>query len=178
MGDVSARRNVVLTGFMGTGKTTVGRLLAERLGYEFVDTDAVIEAEHGPIPGIFAASGEVRFRELEREVASDLAHRSSTVISTGGRMLLDVDNAAALSATGEIVCLTASVDTVLARVGGDRGAATRPMLAGSDARQRVTELMAERAAGYGRFRSVATDDLSPADVVDAILAALAPAVDG
>ncbi len=81
--------NVVLTGFMATGKTTVGRLLAERLGYEFVDTDQLIEQRHGPIPAIFRESGEGEFRRLERSVADELAARRQLVISTGGRLLLD-----------------------------------------------------------------------------------------
>jgi shikimate kinase len=86
-------RNVVLTGFMGTGKTTVGRLLAERLGYGFVDTDALIVARHGPIAEIFAGRGEGEFRRLEAEVAAELADRTGLVIATGGRMLLDHGNA-------------------------------------------------------------------------------------
>ena len=67
------RHNVVLTGFMGTGKTTVGRLLAEDLGYEFVDTDELIERRHGPIAEIFASRGEEAFRQIERDVAAELA---------------------------------------------------------------------------------------------------------
>lgn len=87
-------------------------------------------------------------------------------------MLVDDDNAAALGATGDIVCLTASVDTILARVGGDRGAATRPMLAGADARDRVRELLAERAEAYSQFTAVATDDRTPNTIVDEIVALL------
>ena len=81
--------NVVLTGFMGTGKTTVGRLLADLLGYEFVDTDEVIEQRYGPIETIFRERGEDAFRTIEREVAGELAGADRRVISTGGRMMLD-----------------------------------------------------------------------------------------
>lgn len=164
------RRNVVLTGFMATGKTTVGRVLAAELGYDFVDTDALIEAEHGPIPQIFADHGEGRFRQLEREVAAELALRRGLVVSTGGRMLVDVVNADVLGATGDIVCLTASVDTIVERVGPS--AASRPLLAGGDVRARVAELLAERAPSYARFVQVATDDKTPSRIAADIVAAV------
>ena len=79
-----AARNLVLTGFMGTGKTTVGRILADRLGYGFVDTDEVIESRAGPIPEIFDRDGEEAFREMERSVARELSGRTGLVIATGG----------------------------------------------------------------------------------------------
>ena len=76
------RDNIVLTGFMATGKTTVGRLLADALDCEWVDTDALIEERYGPITEIFRTNGEKAFRELERDVAADLAGRRGLVIST------------------------------------------------------------------------------------------------
>ena len=158
-----ADRNVVLTGFMGTGKTTVGRVLAARLGYEFVDTDDVIESRHGPIPTIFAERGEDAFRRYEREVAGELAARWGLVIATGGRMMIDAVNAECLGATGDVFCLVASIDTILERVAAG-GAASRPMLAGDDVRERVERLLAERAPGYATFRSIETDGREPADV--------------
>ncbi|HEY5662911.1 MAG TPA: shikimate kinase [Ilumatobacter sp.] len=161
-------RNVILTGFMGTGKTTVGRLLADRLGFEFVDTDTLIESRHGPIPGIFREHGEGGFRRLEREVADELAGRGRLVISTGGRLMVDDANAARLAATGEVFCLTATVDTILARVAADGGATERPLLAGDDVRDRITGLLAERAAAYGRFRQIDTEGRSPAEIVEQI----------
>jgi shikimate kinase len=166
------RRNVVLTGFMGTGKTTIGRLVAARLGYEFVDTDVVIEAEHGPIPQIFAEHGEGEFRRLEREVAKRLSAATGLVVSTGGRMMVDPVNARCLSATGIVFCLTASVDTILARVTADGSHAIRPMLAGDDVRTRVTELLAERSSAYESFRQVATDRRSPDEIAEIIVGAV------
>jgi shikimate kinase len=166
------RRNVVLTGFMGTGKTTVGRLLAARLGYEFVDTDAVIEQRHGPVPAIFAEHGERAFRAIERQVAAELGDRDGLVISTGGRMLLDPANEHALSAHGEVFCLTASVDEIWRRV--SHSTDDRPLLAGPDPRQRIVELLAERRAGYARFPQVPTDGRQPAAIVDEIVHSLAP----
>lgn len=164
--------NVVLTGFMGTGKTTVGRLLAARLGFGFVDTDAVIEERHGPIPTIFAERGEGEFRRIEREVAAELAERDGMVVSTGGRLLLDAVNAEALQRTGRVFCLSATVDTIVARVAPSGRAAGRPLLGGADARERITALLAERAEGYGRFEQVVTDGRTPAEIVDEIEALL------
>lgn len=161
------RRNIVLTGFMGTGKTTVGRALAERLGAELVDTDDIIEQRHGPIPQIFANDGEEHFRELEREVARELSTRHGLVVSTGGRMMVDSVNAAVLGATSLVVCLTATPDTIYRRV--RRGIESRPMLAGDDPRGRIAALLAERAPAYGRFVQVATDDRSVDDIVDDIV---------
>ena len=84
--------NLVLTGFMATGKTTVGRSLAERLGLEFVDTDLLIESMHGPISQIFEQKGEEWFRSIERGVAAELGTKTGLVIATGGRLLLDPEN--------------------------------------------------------------------------------------
>ena len=163
-------RNVVLTGFMGTGKTTVGRVLAAELGYEFVDTDGAIEARHGPIPEIFAERGEGEFRSFERGVAAELADRSGLVVATGGRMMVDAVNARVLSATGDVFCLVATVDTILERVAEGGDAASRPMLAGDDVRERVERLLAERADSYGTFRAVVTDGRGPAEIASEIVA--------
>ena len=160
--------NVVLTGFMGTGKTTVGRLLAERLGYEFVDTDQVVEQRHGPISQIFRERGEGEFRRLERDLAEELSERDRLVISTGGRLMLDTVNAARLGASGDVFCLTASVDTILARVVAEDSAVERPLLVGSDVRRRITRLLEDRAPAYAEFGQVDTEGRSPAEIVDEI----------
>jgi shikimate kinase len=165
---VGERRNVVLTGFMATGKTTVGRVLAERLGYELVDTDTLIEDRSGPIPQIFVEYGEEEFRRMEREVAAELAGRERLVISTGGRMMVDPVNVAALAGSGDVFCLTASVDTIVERLEA-AGTDSRPMLAGHDLRTRVTDLLAARTAAYAEFTQVATDGLTPDQIADAIV---------
>lgn len=162
------RRNVVLTGFMATGKTTVGRVLAEQLGFELVDTDTLIEDRHGPIPQIFVEYGEEEFRRMEREVAAELADRERLVISTGGRMMVDPVNVAALAGSGDVFCLTASVDTIVDRLQA-AGTDSRPLLAGHDLRTRVLELLAARAAAYAEFTQVATDGLTPDQIADAIV---------
>lgn len=163
----TVRRNVVLTGFMGTGKTTVGRVLAARLGAAFVDTDAVVEERHGPIPAIFADRGEAAFRDLEREVASELAQRSGLVVATGGRLMVDPVNAEQLGRTGRVICLTATPDTILERIGAQ--IETRPMLAGGDARSRIESLLSERSAAYRQFVQVATDGRTVDEIVDEII---------
>jgi len=164
-----ARTNVVLTGFMGTGKTTVGRLLAQRLGYEFVDTDAVIEERHGSIPAIFADRGETGFRAIERELARELADRRCLVVATGGRMMLDPDNEVSLGSGGTVFCLTAPGEVILRRVLDDESPVERPLLAGDDAAGRIAELLAERAPLYRRYPQVATEDRSPEEIVDDLL---------
>jgi shikimate kinase len=157
---------VVLTGFMGTGKTTVGRLLADRLGYEFVDTDAIIEERHGSIPQIFAAHGERTFRRYEREVAAELAARDRLVISTGGRLMLDPANAELLGGGAHVFCLTARLDTILARVTAAGVADERPLLAGSDVEERIARLLEARAGAYAEFAQIATDLRTPEAVAD------------
>jgi len=162
------RRNVVLTGFMGTGKTTVGRLLAAEIGFEFVDTDAVIESRHGAVPTIFAEQGEVAFRSIEREVAVELAERDGLVIATGGGLMVDPGTAAVLESGGRVLCLVASAESVLERVLADASGAERPLLADPDPSRRIIELLAARADAYARFTPVHTDGRAPADIASEI----------
>ena len=154
---------------MGTGKTTVGRILAGRLGFGFVDTDEVIESRFGPIHEIFERDGEEAFRDMERSVACELADRRGLVISTGGRMMLDPECAACLEPEADVFCLTADPDTIIERIGDP---ARRPLLAGPDAPERVRELLEERAEGYGRFASVDTEGRSAEEVAAALMSLL------
>ncbi len=180
---MSGGRNIVLTGFMGTGKTAVGRALAQQTGRELVDTDVVIVERAGPIPEIFERRGEDEFRRLERAVARELAGRTGLVIATGGATMLDPANRAALAATGDVVCLTADTDAIVERVTAGGGAARRPLLAGGDpgdpgdpeggVRARVEALLVERAEGYGRFPQVDTTGRPPSEAAGAVLAVIA-----
>ncbi len=159
--------NIILTGFMGTGKTTVGRLLAARLGRPFVDTDdLIVERDGRAIADIFNEDGETRFRELEAEVAGELARRRGLVIATGGRLMLDPGNAATLGATGPVFCLSAEPATILERVAAEDG--RRPLLAVDDPERRVRALLQRRAAAYARFRTVDTVGRSPGEVAETI----------
>lgn len=159
-----ADRNIVLTGFMGTGKSTVGRRLATRLGFAWIDTDRLIEERHGPIPEIFARAGETVFRGIERNIAAELAPLTRQVISTGGRMLLDADNIRAFSRHGRIFCLFAEADVLVARL--MRSPTPRPLLQRDDPEAEIRALLDDRRRGYARFTQVRTSDGPPEEVVD------------
>ncbi|MBK9122227.1 MAG: shikimate kinase [Chloroflexi bacterium] len=124
---MSKPANIVLTGFMGTGKSTVGKLVADELRMSFVDTDTLIQSRAGrAIPAIFAEDGEAVFRAMERDVCVELAAQHGLVVATGGGMLVDPRNRAAFAATALIVCLWASPGTIAARLAGNSG---RPLAA-------------------------------------------------
>jgi len=168
---MSPESNLILTGFMGTGKTTVGRLVAQKLGREFIDTDLVIEERHGPIHEIFEHQGEPAFRDIERALARELGRRSGLVIATGGRMLLDPENVEELSKNGRIFCLVATPEEIYDRFTRDPCRVSRPLLDVEDPKQRIVELLDERAADYARFSQLATDHIEP-DVIAQELADL------
>ena len=163
--------NIVLAGFMGCGKTTVGLLLAERLDRPFVDTDAELEARSGKSVGrIFAEDGQAAFREQEAVLCAQLASVGGLVIACGGGALLDPRNRAALERGGSIVCLDATLAAVQARLAG---AHDRPLLLaedGAQAAQQSASLWQERRSHYeGLGRRVDTTDQTPEAVVDAVL---------
>jgi 3-dehydroquinate synthase len=153
--------NLVLTGFMGTGKTTVGQQLADLLQMRFVDTDELVESRHGPISEIFARQGETAFRDIERALARELAEQSGLVIATGGRMMLDPQNFRELSRNGRVFCLVATPEEIHHRVLNDETRRERPLLRVEDPRQRIIELMTEREPAYVRFPQVTTDRAGP-----------------
>lgn len=165
---------LIVTGFMGTGKSSVGPLLARRLGLKLVDTDAEIVARTGkPIARIFQKHGEAYFRELERNVIARLAgNPDPVVIATGGGALTDRGSAAALARAGVIVCLTARPEIIEKRVAPSK--TKRPKLAegGKPALERITELMAERADAYARADvQIDTSDLTIEQVADRVIEA-------
>lgn len=161
-------KNIVLVGFMGTGKSRVGRILAQRLGYVFVDMDAAIEEREGrAISRIFAENGEPYFRSLERSLVQELAGKGNQVIATGGGIVLNPDNIRDFERTGLVVCLMASPEVILSRVQHETH---RPLLATGDKLGRIQELLAKRQALYDAIsKRVATDELSPETVADRIL---------
>ena len=161
--------NIVLTGFMGTGKSTVGQTLARKLGYEFVDTDSIIVERHGTIAQIFEKGGEGAFRQHERDTAVELAGRTGCVIATGGRFMLDHHNATVLTPTSDVFALVAEPEEIARRVLSD-GIASRPLLANApDPLARIKEMVEERRAGYAAFATVSTDGRSVEDIVAEIL---------
>lgn len=115
-------RNLVITGFMGTGKTTVGRLTAESLNLAFVDTDTVIVQRAGmSIPEIFAQHGEAEFRRIEREVCLELGRGQGQVIATGGGALINSETRAAMAEGNLLICLTAHPDILRRRLSDTSG---------------------------------------------------------
>lgn len=167
--------NVVLTGFMGTGKSTVGRILAMKLRYRFVDTDRMIQSRHGPIPEIFDTQGEAAFREMEQTVADELARQRGLVISTGGRLMLDPVNAEVLGTTGLVVCLTGEISEITQRL--LRSSTRRPLLETDDPATRIAELFVERAEAYAQFPQLDTTGHTPEDLAVAIEERLADLID-
>jgi shikimate kinase len=175
---------LILIGFMATGKSATGRALAARLGWQLVDIDRLIANRAGkPIAAIFAEVGEARFRDLEHEVISELAKRDlrcpqcgqprPMIISPGGGALIDRRNHAALSAMGLIICLTARVDVIAARVGRAREARPKLLEGGLPLERRIAQLMEERRELYARADfTIDTSERTVEEVVDSILAAI------
>ncbi len=161
--------NIILTGFMGCGKTTVGKLLARQLRYAFIDTDHLIEERSGmSIPEIFKTRGEAEFRALEATIARELGAGEGMVIATGGRLMLDPDNARALGMSGAVFCLAAKPEEILRRVTRSTQG-TRPLLDAPDPMARIVELTREREEGYARFPQISTSGKKPQEVMREIL---------
>lgn len=165
-------KRIYLIGFMGTGKSTVGKRLAEQLGFTFLDTDLIIEERAGmPIPKIFETSGEMYFRNLETAVLIDLERDSEqAVIATGGGIVLREANRLLLS-DGQpdrlVVHLTANVSTLVRRLEQD---STRPLLRGDDLQTKIIHLQRERKGLYDFADvAIATDLLSTEEIVEQIL---------
>lgn len=139
-------RNLALVGFMGAGKSTVGRLVARELGLTFVDTDDAIEEKSGRrIAEIFATDGEAAFRALERSVLSELIAKSGQVLATGGGLVCQPGNMALLQSGALVVCLWAAPETIWERV---RHQTHRPLLQVADPKAEIERLMAIREPFY------------------------------
>jgi len=158
-------KNIVLLGFMGTGKSIVGRRLAVELGYRFADTDQIIEEKvHKKIDRIFAEEGESRFRQLESETVRDVSRWDGYVISTGGGVPLQEENLKALSENGILVSLKARPEVILRRV--RRRLGKRPLLRGPHPLSRITRLLSEREPFYDR--AVFSIDTSDVDIQESV----------
>ncbi len=163
------KTKIILTGFMGTGKTTVGKLLADHLKYRFIDTDELIEARNNrSISDIFQEVGEEAFREMERAIVREIAELDGVVISTGGRLMLDPENVNALSHNSRVLCLVATPDEILTRVLDDQGH-KRPLLSVPNPKQRIVDLLQERNNKYRRFPQIVTDDKKPTDIAKGLV---------
>ncbi|MFW6152202.1 MAG: shikimate kinase [Verrucomicrobiota bacterium] len=158
------RPNIVLVGFMGTGKTAVGKMLATDLDMTFVDMDEAIVKKNGKsIPEIFAQDGEERFRQLERQLCVELSGESGMVIATGGGIVLNPLNIRDFSESGLVICLKASPETILKRVETDTN---RPLLAGNKMKK-IKKILSDRNELYSSIpESIDTDQLSLREVCD------------
>ena len=149
--------NVALIGFMGTGKTSVGRHVAELLGFEFLDTDELIQSRtNRTITDIFSKDGEPAFRALERQIVEELAAREKTVIATGGGLPTNPENLAALKSFALVVCLWASPEKIWDRV---KNQSHRPLLHAADPQKKIRELLAAREPFYKQADVLINTDL-------------------
>ena len=167
------KTSIALIGFMGTGKTVVGKALAQKLRREFIELDAVIEKKAGkPIPEIFRQDGETRFRELEIEAARDIAFKKNVVIACGGGIVLNTINIERLKKECVIICLTAMPSVIIKRTASDKGG--RPLLNVADRAQEIKKLLDFRRPFYTRAADVTvnTSRRNIDKVVDEILETL------
>lgn len=156
--------NIYLVGFMGTGKTTVGRLLAEKQKWNFVDLDDLIELkEQRRIVDIFAKEGEPYFRKVEKKVLKEVATQKKFVVACGGGIVLDKDNIKLMKKTGKVICLCASCKEILKRVSSST---VRPILNVAKPKERIELLLKMRAPYYMQAdKMIDTSKLSVKQVV-------------
>lgn len=162
-------KNIVLIGFMGTGKTSTGRLLASRLGRPFIDVDRKLEQEcKMTVAEFFAAHGEILFKQKEKSLIAKIARYHNSVISTGGGSVEDQANFHKLRENGVIITLTASIDIILERTGRRRG--VRPLLDCDNPAEVVKELLAKRGHLYQNTDyMIDTSTYSPHQVAEKII---------
>ena len=167
MHDFTMFKNIILTGFMGVGKTSVGMQLAKDLGYTFVDIDTLIEAEQNlTITSIFSTFGEPYFREVETKIIGQVMTREGQVVSTGGGAVIRDVNREAFKKGGFVVCLTASPDVVYERI---KHETHRPLLQNADPKAKIKELLDSRAPFYAQADvCIDTSDKSVDEVIRAI----------
>lgn len=159
-------RNIILIGYMGSGKSTVGRKAAKAVEYSFLDTDAIIEKEEGmTISKIFEDKGEPYFREMETETIRRLiAEPKGNIIATGGGLPMKEGNAELLKELGTVVYLKAETDTLVKRLSGDTA---RPLLQNGDLREKIETMLAIRGPVYEKCADVVlqTDHMSFYEII-------------
>lgn len=153
---------------MAVGKSAVGRNLAKKLKRRFVDLDRVIEKNEGKkVREIFSENGELYFRQAEKQALADVLEQRDQIIATGGGVIMDQDNLDLLKEKTLLVCLTASTEVILKRVGNGT---KRPLLKGNNRQERIEQLLGERQKKYSQAHlSVDTSDATIEQVVDKII---------
>jgi len=150
--------NIVLIGYRGSGKTTVGSRLAARLQMKFVDTDDLIESKEGHISDIVKSKGWDYFRRLEKSVIEEISKGSNLIIAPGGGAVLDTDNVNALKRDGLVIWLKADQQTLLKRIQKDQGSSTRrPTLTGKGTLEEIEETISERGPFYEKASEIQID---------------------
>ena len=166
------KRNIVLTGFMGTGKTSTGKNLSQKLGRSFIDLDHYIEEKYQmKIPDMFSRFGEEYFRTREKEIVDEVSSKHGIIIATGGGTVKDPWNIARLRENGIIVCLTSNIETISTRTEhrGDRPVLDREEKSNRDRIIAIERLLQERKKFYDQCDvTVDTSDKSPMQVVEEI----------
>jgi len=165
---IDKNRNIILIGYMGSGKSTVGKKAANAVEYAFLDTDVLIEQEEGmPIAKLFEEKGEPYFREKETEtIRSLIAKPKGNIIATGGGLPMKEGNAALLKKLGTVIYLKAEADTLVDRLSGN-GSNTRPLLQNGDLREKIETMLAIRGPVYEACADVVlqTDDMSFYEII-------------
>lgn len=163
--------NIVLAGFMGTGKTVVGRFLAAGLNMRFIDIDeCIVRSEHRSISKIFKQEGEPYFRKIEKKTVNKISRLNNSVISTGGGVMLDEDNVSALRRNGVIISLEASPWELLKRV---KVTKSRPLLSGKSLKKTISTILRNRAPYYKKADiAIKTNGLSVDEVVRKVVDSL------
>jgi len=162
------RENIIITGFMGTGKSIVAKKLARKLKMEFIDMDRAIEECQGmSISDVFGRYGENYFRKQENKLVKELSQKENMVIATGGGTFLSSDNARILSQKGKIICLYADSQIIYNRL---KIKNNRPLIKGKNVRNKINHLLGKRKKIYDNFYwKIDTTNLSVQEVVDKII---------
>jgi shikimate kinase len=162
------KKNIIITGFMGTGKTVVAIELASKLGMKFIDMDQLIEErQEMSIADIFVRYGEKYFREQENKLVQELSQKENMVIATGGGTFLNLDNSRILNQEGQIICLYANPQVIYNRL---KKKNNRPLVKGKNVLNKINYLLEKRKQIYDNFEDkVDTTDLTIQEVVDKII---------
>ena len=168
------KERIFLVGLMGSGKTTVGKILARKLNYKFIDSDLLIEENTGvKVPLIFEYEGELGFRKREAKILSDVVAKENIVLSTGGGIVLSKDNRLLLSSFGNVIYLNADINELAKRLSNDK---SRPLLQNVDVKTKLTELLDRRSFLYKSLAdyTINTKDKRAPEIANEIIKNLRP----